>query len=87
MEGLTEGRIVHYVPFEHEVNPSFHHLAAIVTQVFSPASNAEGVANLTVFPDWSNDGASYLTQPMFWATSRLYSAEPTPGTWHWPERA
>ena len=80
MEGLIEGRIVHYMPNEKESGHS-HHMAAIVVRVFG---GTDGIANLTVFPDWLNDGHS--GDGVFWATSRKYSEGKEPMTWHWPEK-
>ena len=82
MEGLIEGRIVHYMPTKEECPGVSHHMAAIVVRVFGAGTD---MANLTVFGDWSNDG---LNPPgVFWATSRHYSETNEPMTWHWPERA
>lgn len=85
MDGLTEGRIVHYVM------PSGEHRPAIVVRVW----NSEGTCNLTVFPDWGNDNKPgngigiNMGQgtALLWATSILHSDEPKPGTWHWIEKA
>lgn len=74
MEGLTEGRMVHYVAYNGR------HLASIVIgvsgawadlAVFTNMENVNGVKNfgLQFHPDI------------------LYSEVPTPGTWHWIERA
>lgn len=89
MEGLTEGRIVHFVlpdgPHAGEHRP------AIVVRVWrkgdgTPPDN--GYSNLLVFLDGSNDaGASGEARPLLWATSIEYSEDPKPRTWHWIERA
>lgn len=80
MDGLTEGRMVHYVL---QTGPSDgQHRPALVVKVWNKDT---GVANLTVFPDWENDGL--FGSGSFWATSVQYSEEPKPGTWHWIERA
>lgn len=79
MEGLTEGRMVHYVLPEGKSQAE--HRPAIVVKVWSKET---GTANLTVFPDWQNDGK---TEGIFWATSVPYSEEPLGGTWHWIEKA
>lgn len=87
MDGLIEGRIVHYVLKDGEHRP------AIIVKVW----NINGTCNLTVFPDWQNDnvpekmGSAKLEKmgqgtALRWATSILYSDEPKPGTWHWIER-
>lgn len=79
MEGLTEGRIVHYVlpdgPHAGEHRP------AIVVKVWSG-----NYVNLVVFMDGTNDGPEY-SGCIRWATSIEHSAEPKPNTWHWIERA
>jgi len=51
-----------------------------------------GTVNLSVFPDWSNNGfysyASATPQPLglVWKTSVQYSESPEPGKWFWPPR-
>lgn len=80
VEGLTEGRIVHYVLPDGR-NPG-EHRPAIVVKVW-PSSN--GSANLMVFVDGTNDYADY--SGAVWATSVPFSEEPQPRTWHWIERA
>lgn len=83
MEGLTEGRIVHYVL--PDGRHAGEHRPAIVVKVWPGA----GSIQLQVFtdggdtPPLSNDG---LPQVM-WKTSVVHNeAEKRPGTWHWPER-
>lgn len=90
-EGLTEGRIVHYVM------PDGRHRPAIIVRVW----NKDGTVNLTVFTDWTNDshgtdlrGINYAmgadcANGVMWRSSVLYDAnkDPLPGTWHWIERA
>lgn len=78
MEGLTEGRIVHYV-LEGGRNAG-QHRPAIIVKVWGQDN---GCCNLTMFPDWSNDGLN----GMEWQTSRLFSESGELGTWHWIERA
>jgi len=85
MDGLIEGRIVHYVM------PDGQHRPAIIIRVWNP----EGTCNLTVFPDWSNDNQSGYGAginmgqgtALLWATSIVHSVIPKPGTWHWIEKA
>lgn len=80
MDGLTEGRIVHYVlpdgPFAGEHRP------AIVVKVWDKET---GCCNLQVLTDGTNDGELYKSG-LYWATSRLYSEGHEGFTWHWPER-
>lgn len=87
MEGLTEGRIVHYVlpdgPHAGEHRP------AMVVKVWrrgdgSPPAN--GYSNLLVFMDGTNDGPQF-GGCVHWATSIEYSTEMRPRTWHWIEKA
>lgn len=81
MEGLTEGRIVHYVlpdgPHQGEHRP------AIVVKVWS---KDVGTSNLQVFVDGENDGYPAGTN-VVWKTSITYSENPVSGTWHWIEKA
>lgn len=81
MKGLTEGRIVHYVL---PSGPSAgQHRSAIVVKVWQASGVCDGYINLLVFTDGSNDG---LDCPL-WATSKCYSEEALPDTWHWIEPA
>lgn len=81
MDGLAEGRIVHFVmddgPHEGE------HRAAIVARVWEKDS---GLVNLQVFTDGANDGEEYASG-VAWKGSRLHSENKEPGTWHWIEKA
>jgi hypothetical protein len=78
MDGVIEGRIVHYVlpegPHEGEHRP------AIIVKVWTG-----GYVNLQVFYDGTNDGPVVSGQP--WVTSVEHSEDPRPRTWHWIERA
>jgi len=95
MEGLTEGRIVHYVLDSGEHRP------AIVVKVWrypdpdvvdqdgaALLNPRNGCSNLQVFTD-SDAGAKFndALPPVMWATSRVYSENKEPGTWHWIEKA
>lgn len=86
MDGLTEGRIVHYVM--QEGNSVGQHRPAIVVNAWKHVSEyeAEGRVNLQVFTDFGNDGKQFESG-RYWATSVQYSEEPKPGTWHWIEKA
>jgi hypothetical protein len=93
MDGLTEGRMVHFVM------PDGTHAPAIVVKVW----NASGLTNLQVITDGSNalpytpeEKEKFRGQGMdletvkhghVWVTSRSYSETPEPGTWHWIEKA
>lgn len=80
MEGLTEGRIVHYVPRANDqMVTGGEHRAAMIVRVWD---KARGYVNLQVFCDGQNDGTS-----MAWVTSILHDPDGAPGTWHWIERA
>lgn len=78
MEGLTEGRIVHFVV------PNGQHRPAIVTRVWNPQS---GMVTLNVFADEPNDTDWAKGKNVVCETSVEYSEEPRPRTWHWIERA
>jgi hypothetical protein len=67
----TVGRIVHYVA-EDAVAGEPAHQAAMVTRV----GVREGTVALAVVTP---------TRLLF-LMAVAYAAEPTPGTWHWPER-
>lgn len=85
MEGLTEGRIVHFVLGNEQHRP------AIVVNVFRDANGnppENGVCNLQVFTDSDKDGNYNDALPqVMWETSVLYSDNKTPYTWHWIEKA
>lgn len=81
MEGLTPGRIVHYVMENGEHRP------AIVVRVWDGVYAEPGVVNLQVFHDQANDGYGLNVGPL-WATSVHHDpAGATPRSWHWIERA
>jgi hypothetical protein len=81
MEGLTEGRVVHFVlpdgPHKGEHRPAF------VVKVWDRAT---GYVNLQVFMDGTNDGPEYASG-ISWQTSVLYDEAQRPRTWHWIEKA
>lgn len=79
MDGLTEGRIVHFVLATGEHRP------AIVVRNWNIESKP-GYVNLLVFADGSNDG-EWGKPNVVWETSVDYSEEPQVRTWHWIERA
>lgn len=81
---LDEGSIVHYVlpdgPSKGEHRP------AIVVRIWRRGGGAipdDGLSNLVVFMDGTNDGTQHATC-ILWATSVVYSNEHLPRTWHWP---
>ena len=93
MDGLIEGRIVHYVM------PDGNHVPAIVVKVWNP----NGTSNLQIFTDGVNSLPSTpeenrkfdsfgfwpdeIRHGHLWITSIRYSEEKEPGTWHWIEKA
>lgn len=81
MEGLIEGRIVHFVMSSKEHRP------AIVVKVWH-AGNCIGYANLVVFVDGSNDvKPAHPTTTTLWETSICFNNTDKPvGTWHWIEK-
>jgi len=80
MDGLTEGRIVHYVLAEGRSKGE--HRPAIVVRVWR--DHAAGMVQLQVFTDGTNDG---FDTGVVWRTSVHYDASSAPGTWHWIEKA
>lgn len=85
MEGLTEGRMVHFV-LDNGNSPAPHR-PAIIVQVWNQDT---GCANLIVLVDGRNDYSELRSegvQTTIWKTSILYSDGKEPGTWHWIEKA
>jgi hypothetical protein len=87
MEGLTEGRIVHFVlpdgPHAGEHRP------AIVVKVWRQGDGmppTDGYSNLLVFVDGTNDGAAYAGC-LRWETSVTHDLGCDRRTWHWIEKA
>lgn len=87
---VTIGRIVHYVLADGQHRP------AVVVQTWNPetSSYAEGVVNLQVFMDGTNDlrASAGLTREqaergLVWVTSVHPDESKAPGTWHWAEIA
>lgn len=88
MDGLTEGRIVHFVM------PDGEHRPAIVVKVWD---KERGSVNLSVFTDHSNDLDGFppegptrdsVERGLLWATSVKPDEETKArGTWHWIEKA
>ncbi len=76
MEGLTEGRNVHYVAYNNR------HLAALVTG-YNP--DKDGQADLVVFTNMPNVNGE-KSGGMQFHFNVPHSEEPKPGTWHWIER-
>jgi hypothetical protein len=96
--GVTEGRIVRFV-----AEDGVSHAAVIVKAWNKDAGgNGNGLVNLQVFLDGSNDREFYdkqrgVMETKFtrdecdrgsaWRTSISFSSEPQPRTWHFPPRA
>ncbi len=90
MEGLIEGRIVHYVlPNGYSAGD---HRPAIIVRVFD-SMRESGTVNLLVFTDCNNDvdpkdpQTTSYGSGVAWATSVHYSETKEPRTWHWVEKA
>ncbi len=93
MEGLTEGRIVHYVMPDGRNRGEDR--TAIIVRVWRDGEGkppANGVSQLAVFVDGTNDydnlpmgNSSFM--PVVWKTSVVHSNEHEFGTWHWIEKA
>ena len=73
MDGLTTGRIVHYVM------PNQVHRPAVVVNV---GDEEKGVVNLMVFTDPGLDG-----EGIRYSTDVEHSEDPAVNTWHWIEKA
>ena len=85
MEGLTAGRIVHYVM--DQGRSKGEHRPAIVVRVWPDYFDADSVPliQLQVFTDQTNDDCQTGT---IWRTSVHFDGDAkAPGTWHWIERA
>ena len=85
MDGLTPGRIVHYV-LDENARYKGEHRPAIVVKLWEPKGGPMGTCQLQVFTDGQNDGPGYESG-IVWRTSVYYSEEPKLGTWHWIEKA
>lgn len=90
LQGLSEGRIVHYVlrdkdvpGFENGVRAGGRHRPAIVVNAWPNLDRDDGYSNLVVIADGNNDGNEDI---LLWVTSVTYSDGHEPGTWHWPEK-
>lgn len=75
MQGLTPGRVVHYV--ERDVTEDALHFAAIVSRVIEPETDAH-VVDLVVFD--ARGAAPRIRVPFSAAPDQI-------GTWHWIEPA
>lgn len=94
MQGVSVGRDVHYVLAANDVAADHQHCVgrSVAAKIVKVWHRENGCVNLTVFPDWSNDGCFKYRDGdgrpspsgMFWATSRGYSEGKEPGTWHFP---
>jgi hypothetical protein len=89
--GVTEGRIIHYVPRDEELEDHRRpcegsprdHVAGVIVKVWD---RERGYINATIFPDGSNTGLKHDPGAlMAWRTSISYDANGAPGTWHFPE--
>jgi hypothetical protein len=90
------GRIVRFV-LGTSVHSKLVERPAVIVEDWG--LSAEGAVNLMVFTDGGNDDAfveaseraarapGKSTRCVVWRTSVPFSAEPKPGTWHWPERS
>ncbi len=96
MDGLTEGRIVHYV-LESGRSKGAHRPAIVVRDW----KQSNGLVQLQVFTDgWNDefkdthlvrigeqDTVVVISQNTIWRTSVHYSEDKEPSTWHWIEKA
>ncbi len=89
MDGVTEGRVVHYV-LDRGPNRGAHRAAVIVRAWGDAVTPPPGTVNLRVFLDGCNDtGEPWGTDgPILWVTSAHFDPSGTQErTWHWIERA
>ena len=92
MDGLTEGRIVHYVL---DQGPSKgEHRPAVVVKVWRVQEQGgeirppwNGCCNLQVLTDGDGGNGNDGLPRLLWQTSVLYDPDGAPGTWHWIEKA
>lgn len=95
LQGLTEGRIVHYVLGPTDLPESHRHcvgevVPAIVVNCWRGLNKDDGYSNLVAFVDGSNQGFKNLdgsSKLSIWVTSRVCDESGKPGTWHWPAKA
>jgi len=84
----TVGRIVHFVLPDGPAKGE--HRAAIVTRTVGDKGNPSEIVNLHVFLDGGDETEFPLLGHVRRRRHRRdrvpYSAQPTPNTWHWPER-
>lgn len=84
MDGLTVGRMVHYVAYgtpggEYAAGV---HRAAVVTQVAPAPTDPDGT------PDGSDIGLCVINPTgLFFHEHVAYHQVPKAGTWHWIEKA
>lgn len=83
--GLTEGRVVHYIPGPHDrLKNNDRHVAAVVVKVWDRHA---GTVNLRLLLDGSNDTDNWKEPAASWVTSVPYDETGTePRSWHYPER-
>jgi len=97
MEGLIEGRIVHYVVGESDVEQIKHikgeaHARGDKSVSCNTPTAGEHLP-MMITRVWNKE-TGYVNGKVFldgnfdyWATSRNFSAEPQSATWHWIEKA
>jgi hypothetical protein len=80
MEGLIEGRIIHYVAYNGR------HLAGMVIGLGAHLVDEPAKADLVIFTNMSNvNGVKNFG--MQFHQDVQYSETKEPGTWHWIEKA
>lgn len=91
MEGLTEGRIVHFVVADGSNQGA--HRPAIIARVWwennadgTRRAPEDGYSNLVVFMDGTNDGYQF-SGCVSWQTSVTFDPNGGLRTWHWIEKA
>lgn len=82
MQGLTEGRIVHFV--QDSDRQAGNHIPAIVTSVWN---KEVGTITVTAFPDAANNDDVFSSPAVPVTSISFDDDEKKQGTWHWIEQA
>jgi hypothetical protein len=84
MEGLTPGRVVHFVLGPKDEESGKRHRAAIITNVKDADA---GVLDMNVQLSKSDIEAVVGANTVLAVEDIKHSADPQEGTWHWVEKA
>jgi len=90
MDGVTAGRVVHYVPFPHEATREDEAMcfgAFVAGVVTNEGDFVELNLNIATNGDHFIQGVhDHSHEPWVFRAAVPYAALPSYGTWHWPER-